>query len=105
MTIEVVNAAGCPIHAEAPEPVRFASMSRDTARQLRVRTAIAVERTVSPRAKLSSRVLYVIAALILIAAAAVFTAGPSDMQTEQATADNVRDAIAAAVATAQTRSK
>lgn len=53
------------------EPARFASMSRETARQKRIRDAIAIERSVHPRAMLSSRVLYVLAALILVATAAM----------------------------------
>ena len=71
MTIQVVNAAGYPPHTEWPEPVRFASMSRETARQKRIRDAYAIERCARPAHVIGSRALYVLAVLILGAAAAL----------------------------------
>ena len=53
------------------EPARFASMSRETARQKRIRDAYAIERCARPAHILGSRALYVLAALILIATVAL----------------------------------
>lgn len=71
MTIQVVNAAGYPPHTDWPEPVRFASMSRETARQKRIRDAYAIERCARPAHVIGSRALYVLAVLILVATAAM----------------------------------
>lgn len=53
------------------EPARFASMSRETARAKRIRDAYAIERCTRPAHVIGSRVLYVLAALILVATAAM----------------------------------
>ena len=53
------------------EPASFASMSRETARAKRIRDAYAIERCIGPRHHVVSRVLYVLAVLILIAALVV----------------------------------
>ena len=53
------------------EPARFASMSRETARQKRIRDAYAIERCARPAHVIGSRALYVLAVLILGAAAAL----------------------------------
>ena len=71
MTIQVVNAAGYPPHTDWPEPVRFASMSREAERQQRIRDAYAIERGTRPAHVIASRALYLLAVLILIATAAL----------------------------------
>lgn len=61
---------------DTTEPARFASMSRETARQKRIRDAYAIERTGRPAHVISSRVLYVFAVLILIVTAVLWGALP-----------------------------
>jgi len=49
------------------EPARFASMSRETARQKRIRDAYAIERCARPAHVIGSRVLYVLAVALVVA--------------------------------------
>ena len=58
------------------DPARFARMSRDTARAKRIRDAYAIERCARPAHIIGSRVLYVLAVLILIVTAALWGALP-----------------------------
>jgi len=53
------------------EPARFASMSRETARQKRIRDAYAIERCTRPAHVIGSLALYLLAVLILITTAAL----------------------------------
>ena len=49
------------------DPARFARMSRDTARAKRIRDAYAIERCARPANIIGSRVLYVLAAALVVA--------------------------------------
>ena len=49
------------------DPARFARMSRDTARAKRIRDAYAIERCARPAHIIGSRVLYVLAAALVVA--------------------------------------
>ena len=76
------------------DPARFARMSRDTARAKRIRDAYAIERCARPAHVIGSRVLYVLAALILIATVALLltACGPSDTEAAQDTAADLQEA-------------